>query len=184
MNIQSSFIKSPARYSRHDQRGAAMVIALVMLLVLTLLATASARMTLLEERMTGNTQDRNVAFQAAEAALRSGELIAQAEVIPVFGGANGGLYKPADPGDAPVWEAMDWMDADAVHADADLDAVVAELGGATADYIVEQLPRVPTPGESLAVDTTVDEATFYRVTARGVGVAGNAAVTLQTTFKR
>ena len=47
-----------------------MVIALVMLLVLTLLATASARMTLLEERMTGNTQDRNVAFQAAEAALR------------------------------------------------------------------------------------------------------------------
>ena len=51
------------------ERGAAMVIALVMLLVLTLLATASARMTLMEERMTGNTQDRNIAFQAAEAGL-------------------------------------------------------------------------------------------------------------------
>jgi type IV pilus assembly protein PilX len=169
---------------RDAQRGAAMVIALIMLLVLTLLATASARMTLLEERMTGNTQDRNVAFQAAEAALRSGELIAQAPVVPVFGGANGGLYKPAAPGDAPVWNALDWEDAAAVHADAALDDVVEDLGGATADYIVEQLPRVPTPGESLAADTTVDEASFYRVTARGVGIAGTATVTLQTTFKR
>jgi type IV pilus assembly protein PilX len=169
---------------KSSQRGAAMVIALIMLLVLTLLATASARMTLLEERMTGNTQDRNVAFQAAEAALRSGELVAQAPVVPVFGGANGGLYKPADPDDAPVWDVLDWEDAAAVHADAELDAVVEDLGGATADYIVEQLPRVPTPGESLAADTTVDEATFYRVTARGVGIAGTATVTLQTTFKR
>ena len=168
----------------HTQRGAAMVIALVMLLVLTLLATASARMTLLEERMTGNTQDHNVAFQAAEAALRSGELVAQAPVVPVFGGANAGLYKPADPDDVPVWDALDWKNAADVHADADLDAALADLGGATADYIVEQLPRVPTPGESLAADTTVDEATFYRVTARGVGMAGNATVTLQTTFKR
>lgn len=178
MNMRSAFI------SCRTQRGAAMVIALVMLLVLTLLATASARMTLLEERMTGNTQDRNVAFQATEAALRFGELIAQANVLPVFGGAAGGLYKPADPEDIPVWETLDWKSSAAVHADADLDAALADLGGATADYIVEQLPRVPTPGESLAADATVDEATFYRVTARGVGMAGNATVTLQTTFKR
>jgi len=40
------------------------------------------------------------------------------------------------------------------------------------------------PGEDLAADAAVDEATFYRVTARGVGVSGNATVTLQTTFKR
>lgn len=176
MNMQSRL--------RGAQRGAAMVIALIMLLVLTLLATASARMTLLEERMTGNTQDRNVAFQAAEAALRSGELIAQAPLVPVFGGGIAGLYKPADPDDTPVWDAIDWKTSANVHPDADLDAALADLGGATADYIVEQLPRVPTPGESLAADVTVDEATFYRVTARGVGMAGNATVTLQTTFKR
>lgn len=172
------------RNGRQGQRGAAMVIALVMLLVLTLLATASARMTLLEERMTGNTQDRNVAFQAAEAALRFGEEVAQANNLPVFGGANGGLYKPAAPNATPLWESLNWNSASAVHADAKLDTAVAKLGGATADYIVEQLPRIPTPGESLAADTTVDEATFYRVTARGVGMAGNASVTLQTTFKR
>jgi type IV pilus assembly protein PilX len=184
MNMQSGFRSTLVSPAPSAQRGAAMVIALIMLLVLTLLATASARMTLLEERMTGNTQDRNVAFQAAEAALRFGELVAQAPTVPVFGGANGGLYKPAAPGDEPVWDALDWENAAVVHADAALDDVVEDLGGATADYVVEQLPRVPTPGESLAADTTVDEAAFYRVTARGVGIAGTATVTLQTTFKR
>lgn len=184
MNMRSNLDKPSTQRGRHAQRGAAMVIALVMLLVLTLLATASARMTLLEERMTGNTQDRNVAFQAAEAALRSGEAIAQAAVLPVFGGTNGGLYRPAEPDEMPVWEALNWESSTAVHADAALDAAMADLGGATADYIVEQLPRVPTPGESLTPDTPVEEASFYRITARGVGMAGNARVMLQTTFKR
>jgi type IV pilus assembly protein PilX len=184
VNFQSGNGTALLRRRRRAQRGAAMVIALVMLLVLTLLASASARMTLLEERMTGNTQDHNVAFQAAEAALRSGELVAQAANLPVFGGADGGLYKPADPGDMPIWVDLDWGDEDLVHADGELDEIVAEFGGASAEYIVEQLPRVPTPGESLAADATVDEATFYRVTAHGVGISGNARVTLQTTFKR
>ena len=82
-----------------------MVIALVMLLVLTLLATASARMTLMEERMTGNTQDRNIAFQAAEAALRAGEDQAQLPVLPDFDSNAEGLYTPNGPADDPVWAA-------------------------------------------------------------------------------
>ena len=44
------------------QRGAAMVIALIMLLVLTVIGTATARMTLLEERMTGNTGKQIILF--------------------------------------------------------------------------------------------------------------------------
>jgi type IV pilus assembly protein PilX len=166
------------------QSGAAMVIALVMLLVLTLLATASARMTLLEERMTGNTQDRNNAFQAAEEGLRAGEAEAQVPVLANFAVNDNGYYLPAAPGAAPIWEQIDWEDDDAVldfDGIADLDE---DLGESDASYVVEQLPRVPTPGESLAADATVDEASFYRVTSRGVGVGGNATVTLQTTFKR
>lgn len=174
--IKSSF---PAR-----ERGAAMVIALVMLLVLTLLATASARMTLMEERMTGNTQDRNIAFQAAEAGLRAGEGEAQVPVLPDFDVNASGLYTPADPGDAPHWELVDWTDEGEVLVSDELADAPGLLSEATVSYIVEELPRVATPGESLAADATVDEATFYRVTARGVGVSGNAAVTLQTTFKR
>jgi len=166
------------------ERGAAMVIALVMLLVLTLLATASARMTLMEERMTGNTQDRNIAFQAAEAGLRAGEDEAQVPVLPDFDVNANGLYTSANPGDDPVWTAVDWTDPDEVLISDELADAPGMLADASTSYIVEQLPRVSTPGESLAADASVDEATFYRVTARGVGVSGNAIVTLQTTFKR
>lgn len=166
------------------ERGAAMVIALVMLLVLTLLATASARMTLMEERMTGNTQDRNIAFQAAEAGLRAGEGEAQVPVLPDFDVNAAGLYTPAAPGEEPVWDAVDWTDEDEVLVSGELADAPGQLADATVSYVVEQLPRVATPGESLAADASVDEATFYRVTARGVGVSGNATVTLQTTFKR
>ncbi|MBL8201315.1 MAG: hypothetical protein JNK40_10120 [Chromatiales bacterium] len=166
------------------ERGAAMVIALVMLLVLTLLATASARMTLMEERMTGNTQDRNIAFQAAEGGLRAGEGEAQVPVLPDFEVNQQGLYTPADPGDDPVWATVDWTSAQDVLISDELADAPGTLAAARASYIVEQLPRVATPGESLAADATVDEATFYRVTSRGVGVGGNATVTLQSTFKR
>ena len=162
---------------RHSSReeGAAMVIALVMLLVLTLLATASARMTLLEERMTGNTQDRNVAFQAAEAGLRAGEATVQANVLPPFDNNAEGLFESAAPGATPVWESVDWNDEDDV-------LVRDDLGEAPVSYVVEELP--PVVGVSAKFPPDVEEGTYFRVTSRGVGVGGNATVTLQTTFKR
>jgi len=59
------------------QRGAVLLVTLVMLLLLTLIGLASMRLASLEERMAGNLRDRQVAFQAAEAALRAGELAAR-----------------------------------------------------------------------------------------------------------
>ena len=55
------------------QRGAVLIVALVMLLVLTVLGTASIRDTTMEERMAGNFRDRTAALEAAETALRTGE---------------------------------------------------------------------------------------------------------------
>jgi Tfp pilus assembly protein PilX len=54
-------------------RGAVLLVSLVMLLLLTVIGLAGMRMVQLEERMAGNLRDRQVAFQAAEAALRAGE---------------------------------------------------------------------------------------------------------------
>jgi len=166
------------------ERGAAMVIALVMLLILTLLATASARMTLLDERMMGNTQDRNVAFQAAEAAIRTGETDLTAPVLPAFNNANG-LWQPAAPGATPVWESVDWENVGGdVLAYNGLDDAPGNLANATAAYHIEEMPPVPCIACSLVAGVVPDEPAIYRVTARGVGAAGNATVTLQTTYKR
>jgi type IV pilus assembly protein PilX len=173
--------KNPNARSR--QSGIAMVVALMMLLVLTIIGTAAARMTLMEERMTGNTQDRGIAFQAAEAALRDGEAFLQSPVLPDFEGDEG-LYQPADPDEDPLWRTVDWDDDDEVRVYDGLEDAPGALAEAESRYFIEQLPRVPTPGEDLSADSPVDEASFFRVTARGTGVSGNAIATLQTTYKR
>jgi len=60
-------------HSSGSQRGASLVIVLILLLVMTLLGLAVLRGTLLEERMSANMYDRSLAFQQAESALREAE---------------------------------------------------------------------------------------------------------------
>lgn len=55
------------------QRGAVLIVSLIFLLVMTLVGVTAMQGTNMQERMSSNMQDRNVAFQAAEAALRLGE---------------------------------------------------------------------------------------------------------------
>ncbi|HND98148.1 MAG TPA: PilX N-terminal domain-containing pilus assembly protein, partial [Plasticicumulans sp.] len=55
------------------ERGAVLIMTLILLVVATLIALSAQRNTALEERMAGNLLDRNLSFQAAEAALRGGE---------------------------------------------------------------------------------------------------------------
>lgn len=169
--------------STSAQRGAVLIVGLITLLVLTLLALASLRTSLLEERMTGNVQDQAIAFQAAEAALRDGEQLLQGPQLPDFTGADG-LYPAPAPTDPPRWSVIDWDSAAAVRSYGGFSGAPGSLASASARYFIEELPLVVGPGESLSADTPMGESAFYRVTARGRGVAGDAAVTLQTTFKR
>lgn len=55
------------------QRGMALITALVLLVIMTLLGITGVRTAVLEEKMSAASYDRNLAFQAAEAALRDGE---------------------------------------------------------------------------------------------------------------
>lgn len=59
-------------YSR--EIGAALITSLIFLTVLTILGMSTLGTALLESRMAGNARDRNIAFQAAEMALRDAEL--------------------------------------------------------------------------------------------------------------
>jgi type IV pilus assembly protein PilX len=61
------------RVGRGRQRGVALVVALVLLVVATLIGLASVRGTNLQERMSANMYDRSLAFQRAESALRAAE---------------------------------------------------------------------------------------------------------------
>lgn len=184
--------------NRH-QRGVALVVVLILLLIMTLLGLASLRGTLLEQRMSANLFDRSLAFQAAEAALREGEArvasIAPASAFPGSGCADG-LCAPPDPNDPDRWTV------DAIWSSGASRASAADFG--TLDtaprYTVEWLrctgaaPTCTADGRWL--DRTVPCVTEgdvspdavcsqyshrYRVTARAVG-GDRAAVVLQSTL--
>lgn len=71
MNAMSARSVFPGRSaSRARQRGAALVVALLLLVVITLVGFAAVRGTLMQQKMAANHYDRQVAFQNAEAALR------------------------------------------------------------------------------------------------------------------
>lgn len=56
------------------QQGAILVIALLFLVLLTLIGVSSISGVTLEEKMAGNLREQNIAFQAAESALRDAEI--------------------------------------------------------------------------------------------------------------
>jgi type IV pilus assembly protein PilX len=59
--------------SRHSQQGVVLIVALLFLIMLTVIAISSSNLATVEERMARNSRDYNIAFQAAEAALRDAE---------------------------------------------------------------------------------------------------------------
>ncbi|OYY73388.1 MAG: hypothetical protein B7Y40_09190 [Gammaproteobacteria bacterium 28-57-27] len=60
-----------ARPSIHNSRGAALVVSLILLVIVTIMGVASMRGVTMQERMSSNMFDRSLAFQADEAGLRA-----------------------------------------------------------------------------------------------------------------
>lgn len=158
------------------QRGAALIVSLILLLIMTVLGVTSMRATTLQERMAGNLRDNNLAFQAAEAALREGEQFLEQATLPPFNGAAGLLQRQSESGQAAFWNGYDWG-ADSRTAAA-VDGVVQ-----APRFVIEELPPVPAEGDSLRFGALPDVG-FYRVTARAVGGSTDAVSILQTTYRR
>ena len=57
-----------------EQRGATLAIVLIFLVLVTLIGVTAMTTTTLEEKMAGNLKEQNLAFQAAESALRDAKL--------------------------------------------------------------------------------------------------------------
>lgn len=163
----------------NSERGAALIMSMIFLLVLTVIGIAGMDVTSLEEKMAGNMRDRNAAFQAAEAALRDGEdyLNSQA-VLPAFDG-SAGFYALTTDG-SKNWEAVNWASSTAVIS---YDGPGFDELNSTAAYIVEDLAAAAT-SDSLETGVAVDNKRYYRVTSRAEGLSDTTVVILQTVYKR
>ena len=161
------------------QRGAALVVSLIMLLLLTILGISGMQSTVFEERMAGNARDANTAFQAAEAALRDAEdYLNNNAAIGPFNGTNGFYAQDGAPAPADIEQDANWPASPRSYS--------ASMSGVAAQptYIIEHLRPAPDPDSSLAADEPLPDSGMYRITARGAGGSSHALSVLQSTFKR
>ena len=142
----------------HDQRGTTLIVTLVMLVLITLVSVSTIRTSTMDEKMAGNSRDRDKAFQAAEAAVQ--QCLNQLETNP----ASVTALTPAAAAATPHWEvAANWTNGNSFEKTVD----IAGSAGLAAK------PRCMF--ETLGTDN-------YRVTGRAVGGSALTEVILQATY--
>jgi type IV pilus assembly protein PilX len=158
------------------ERGFSLIVSLVLLVLITLVALASMRAVAMQSRMSASTHDRNLAFQAAETALRDAEALAVASVPANFP-ANGctGIYcAQPDPAATARW-------ADPAFAGWTATATGVSANATAPEAIIETMPAGPAWGGCMNEIPRSPNCPKprYRVTARSTA-EGRATVILQS----
>lgn len=190
------------------QRGASLVVSMLMLVAVLLLGISAAKIALQGEKASRGDRDREIAFQAAEAALIDAQIdiensSASNSRSAIFkekdvqqelyfkkdcatGGQSLGLCLPADPGLTPVWLTADFSDTSATSVPyghftgQTMQTGVGSTSARLPRYIIE-IFKYNNEGESAqAADATY----FYRVTAIGYGMRDTTKVVLQTFYRK
>lgn len=171
-----------------SQRGAVLLVGLIMLLMMTVVGLAAMRGSSMQELMAGSMRDRNLAFQAAEAALRAGEAELNGMSALPFDGSRTGFIRAEELlnnglGHNDFWDQYAW-DGSSAQTSMDLEWINSQPR-----YVVEEVTALMLAGaDGGAIDfessLKTEETIFYRVTGRGVGGTETSVVILQSTFKR
>ena len=191
------------------QKGLALFMSLVILLVVTLLGVASVQTTMMEEQMSRNSRDANIAMLAAESAIEDGETyietlgaaqaaddaakLAAGETpvellafIDVDAEANG-LYFEASSTATPNWVDVVWSDPDGSYLSASTSIAGVET---QPKYIIEYIKTVNVvERDSINVNNVgqsvvTGRSQIFRVTAFGTGGSADARAMLQSTYGR
>lgn len=162
--------------NRKNEQGAVLVVSLIILLVMTVIGLGGMELTNLEEKMAGNMRDRNLAFQAAEAALNDAEdYLRGTTLLPAFNDSNG-LYRR----DSDLWKTVNWSNSSEVKTySSDGFESLSEMP----TYIIESL-EVVSYNDSLELGSAAETKSYYRISARAVGQTDTAEVILQSVYKR
>ncbi|MEE2024653.1 MULTISPECIES: pilus assembly PilX family protein [Alkalimonas] len=163
------------------QSGAVLVVALLLLLAITLVSVASMQRSVLQERMTANMYERQLAVQQVEAALRFAEDWIADQLPDPRGSIAANLWFY----DLPELNAIDrwhdpvtqWRTAPTINVD---------MSG-TAEYFIEYLGEWPSPvNPDCASATTIEPdclSPTFRITARNIVTPGTPEVLMQTIWR-
>jgi len=169
---------------QRKQQGSVLIISLVIMLVLTILGVSGMKTSLLEEKMAGNLRDGQLAFQAAEAALKQAEHYIDDNIVSIANFDNDGSDGLYDKSIARPWETINWDNNDSL-----------EYSGFDSTYSISTPPRFIIQHlvsqannlDELNLDnygqgTGAGRIEMFLITARATGSAGNSTVTLQSTY--
>lgn len=176
------------------QSGVVLFVSLILLSVLTLLAVTGMKTSIIEEKMSGNLRDNELAHQAAESALREAEtFINNLTSVTALTNTNG-LYRAA--ADAASLEP-DYLDPDTWDpANTSNYTEASDLGGSAQlaqppKYIIKHIGNhdlceavtggISDPNSAFNTDLCIRE--IFRVTAHGTGVSPDTTKTLQAYFE-
>lgn len=164
------------------QRGAVLLVCMVILLLLTLMGLTTMKSALLQERMSGGAADKALAFESAELALRDAERYVETgltSVSPFATGCSAGLCLPPLDGSA-LADTIDWDSSKAAVYGAGTGAQALAGVAKQPRFIIELLPDMSPPlGNSVGAEL---KGTPFRITVIGYGRQARTRAMLQTTF--
>jgi len=162
------------------QGGAVLIVSLLVLLVMTIIGVTAMQTTTFEEMMAGNMRDRNLAFQAAEAAMRDAETLIENSVSPSAFDGTGGLYGESDTD--PDYDSASWDSTDSSAYSGTISGVAAQPR-----YYAKQVGVIVGTGGPRNIgiygsQQSSGDITTFRITARGVGGTSAAQAYLQSYY--
>lgn len=181
----------------HAQAGAVLVVSLLLLLVMTVLALGASQATRMQERMAGNARDYDLAFQSAEAGLRTGERLLDnpAMTSAPFACSSGRCqvfelnvitgdiaYQPVEWWNDNAWSYSS-TNAWSTTQGHSISEPTPGMARRDPQFFIEELEEVP---DSLTIPPTGPPPSriYYRITAAGQGGTETAQVVVQSTFSR
>lgn len=183
------------RAQARSQTGIALIVALILLVIVTLVGLAAMRGTIMQQIMTANFYDRQIAFQAAEAALRAGAYAITTPGTQIYNCGQGGSLCQANPFNDPnlpsgyIYSVSSGTGAGSFTA--------SSVAPMQPQYVVENMGSWATTGGSAQTGSqygyqnankgSSTTSIFYRVTARSgdpAQVGDRAVVTLQAVYKQ
>jgi type IV pilus assembly protein PilX len=183
----------------NGQRGAALAVSLILLVVVALLGLTAMRGTVMQQKMAANAYDREVAFQSAEAAMR----VAAAALAtnPTYVARNcqtSGTVCRGNPFTDPTLPAGSIHDVTAGSGLSTATFDAGKLAAMQPQYVIESMGNYTNPDTDVGFGDTANSrnygvpgptsmALYYRITARSgdpAKVGDRAVVTLQAVLKQ
>lgn len=179
------------------QRGVALVVALLLLVVITLVGLAAVRGTIMQQKMASNLYDRQIAFQGAEAAMRAATARIAANPGDVARNCQaGGVFCPGNPFDDATLDASKIMNVASGTATGQF--TKSTVAASQPQYVVENMGNWVDPSSSTGFGQSANShnygaqgtsttAVYYRITARSgdpATVGDRAVVVLQAMIKQ